>query len=247
MVHRAIFMGDIFISYAREDQERIEPVVKALQSRNWSVWWDSRLLAGETFDEVIERELNAARCVVVLWTEISVRKRWVRTEANEGLGRDILVPAMLDEVQVPLAFRMVQTARLFTGSGSEMAKLMAAVVKVLEPARGGVVLAGATKVNPKDGLTYVWVPPGRFTMGCSPGDSECSDREKPAHEVAITKGFWMGETPVTQDAYERVIGKNPSYFKGAKGTPHNNIYFMRSASVARWYSSTLDLWDGFGD
>ncbi len=35
------------------------------------------------------------------------------------------------------------------------------------------------KVNPKDGLKYVWIPPGTFMMGCSPGDSECGNDEKP--------------------------------------------------------------------
>jgi uncharacterized caspase-like protein len=75
--------------------------------------------------------------------------------------------------------------------------------------------AGATKVNFKDGLTYVWIPPGRFMMGCSQGDSDCDDDEKPAHEVEITKGFWLGQAPVTQQAYQHVIGQNPSYFKGA--------------------------------
>jgi formylglycine-generating enzyme required for sulfatase activity len=50
-------------------------------------------------------------------------------------------------------------------------------------------------------------------MGCSPGDSECYDNEKPAHEVTITKGFWMGQTPVTQAAYQRVTGSNPSSIK----------------------------------
>jgi formylglycine-generating enzyme required for sulfatase activity len=73
-----------------------------------------------------------------------------------------------------------------------------------------------TKVNPKDGLTYVWIPPGTFTMGCSRGDSECQEDEKPAHRVAITKGFWMGQTEVTQEAYQRVIGRNPSHFQGAR-------------------------------
>ncbi len=58
--------------------------------------------------------------------------------------------------------------------------------------------AGATKVNPKDGLTYVWIPPGTFQMGCSPGDSECDSDERPAHTVTITKGFWVGQTEVTQ-------------------------------------------------
>jgi formylglycine-generating enzyme required for sulfatase activity len=70
--------------------------------------------------------------------------------------------------------------------------------------------------NPKDGLQYIWVAPGTFQMGCSPGDMECSSAEKPAHQVTITKGFWMGQTPVTQAAYQRVMGKNPSQFKGEK-------------------------------
>jgi formylglycine-generating enzyme required for sulfatase activity len=75
---------------------------------------------------------------------------------------------------------------------------------------------GDVKVNPKDGLKYVWIPPGRFMMGCSPGDNQCDNREKPAHQVTITKGFWMGQTAVTQEAYQKVTGTNPSYFKGAK-------------------------------
>ena len=62
---------------------------------------------------------------------------------------------------------------------------------------------GQVRVNPKDGFKYVWIAPGTFTMGCSPGDNECFDVEKPAHPVTITKGFWMGQTPVTVGAYQR--------------------------------------------
>ena len=61
---------------------------------------------------------------------------------------------------------------------------------------------GTVRENPKDGLKYVWIPPGTFMMGCSPGDSECKDNEKPPHQVTITKGFWMGQTEVTCDAYK---------------------------------------------
>jgi formylglycine-generating enzyme required for sulfatase activity len=73
--------------------------------------------------------------------------------------------------------------------------------------------AGDSKLNPKDGLTYVWIPSGSFMMGCSPADNECDADEKPAHRVTITKGFWLGETPVTQAAYQRVTGRNPSNSK----------------------------------
>jgi serine/threonine-protein kinase len=62
---------------------------------------------------------------------------------------------------------------------------------------------GEAKVNPKDGLKYVWIPPGTFQMGCSPGDTECGDDEKPPHQVTITKGFWLGQTAVTVGAYKR--------------------------------------------
>lgn len=62
-----------------------------------------------------------------------------------------------------------------------------------------------------DGMAKIM--PGDFMMGCSEGDSQCSDNEKPAHLVTITKGFCMDVTKVTQGAYERVIGSNPSYFK----------------------------------
>ncbi|HEY1336061.1 MAG TPA: SUMF1/EgtB/PvdO family nonheme iron enzyme [Bryobacteraceae bacterium] len=60
-------------------------------------------------------------------------------------------------------------------------------------------------VNPKDGLTYVWIPPGSFTMGCSPNDTECKPDERPAHTVQLPAGFWMGQTEVTNEAYRRVV------------------------------------------
>ena len=82
------------------------------------------------------------------------------------------------------------------------------------PAPSTLSSQGKTKVNPRDGLTYVWIPPGTFQMGCSPGDDQCDSDEKPAHTVAITKGFWMGQTEVTQAAYQRVMGRNPSFRHG---------------------------------
>jgi formylglycine-generating enzyme required for sulfatase activity len=61
---------------------------------------------------------------------------------------------------------------------------------------------GEVRVNPHDGLKYVWIQPGTFQMGCSPA-SECSDPELPAHQVTLTRGFWIGQTEVTIGAYKR--------------------------------------------
>ena len=73
----------------------------------------------------------------------------------------------------------------------------------------------AGTVNPQDRLRYLWIPAGTFAMGCSPGDSECDADEKPAHRVTLSRGFWLGQTPVTQEAYQKVTGQNPSRLKGA--------------------------------
>ena len=55
----------------------------------------------------------------------------------------------------------------------------------------------------KDLLTYAWIPPGTFKMGCPPSDAQCMPDEKPQHEVKIAKGFWMTRTEVTTGAYQR--------------------------------------------
>lgn len=60
-----------------------------------------------------------------------------------------------------------------------------------------------TKVSPKDGLTYVHIAAGTFTMGCSPGDRECSDDEIPSHSALISRAFWLGQTAVTAGAYKK--------------------------------------------
>jgi formylglycine-generating enzyme required for sulfatase activity len=85
------------------------------------------------------------------------------------------------------------------------------------------------RVNPKDGLTYVWIPPGTFRMGCSEGDGECESDEKPALVVTVAKGYWMGETEVTQAAWRRVTGKAPSHFKG-DDLPVENITMEEARS-----------------
>jgi formylglycine-generating enzyme required for sulfatase activity len=71
------------------------------------------------------------------------------------------------------------------------------------------------KVNPHDGLTYVWIAPGTFTMGCSPNDTQCAANEQP-RSATVAKGFWIGQTEVTQEAYQRVMGSNPSHFQGPR-------------------------------
>jgi formylglycine-generating enzyme required for sulfatase activity len=77
-----------------------------------------------------------------------------------------------------------------------------------QPVEQSKVSGPKTWDNPQDGQTYVWIPAGSFTMGCSPGDDQCRDDEKPAHLVKIDKGFWIGRTEVTIGAYGKYAAKH---------------------------------------
>ncbi len=63
-------------------------------------------------------------------------------------------------------------------------------------------------------FVWRWMCPGPFKMG-SPEDEEGRwSVEGPQHDVILTRGFWLGETPVTQAQWQAVMGDNPSRFKG---------------------------------
>jgi hypothetical protein len=134
-MHARNFMSDIFISYAHSDRARAQNLAKALEQHGWSVWWDPRIPPGKIFDEVIEKALNAAKCVVVLWSKNSVTSDWVKAEATEGKKRKILVPVLIDDVEIPLEFRRIQAASLVewkeTSTNQEYNQLLEAIAAIL--------------------------------------------------------------------------------------------------------------------
>ena len=113
--------------------------------------------------------------------------------------------------------------------------------------------AGMIRENPRDGLKYAWIPPGSFEMGCSPGDQDCKPDEQPAHQVSITKGFWMGQTPVTVAAWERyqkatnapALQNSDSLHRGSlngagyEDTPVILESWEQAASYCQWAGMTL--------
>ena len=106
-------MIDIFLSYAHEDRERIQPLIRILEVQGWTVWWDTNIETGVLFDKEIQAAVEAARCIMVVWSKHSIGSQWVRSEAHEGLDRNILVPVLLDDVRPPLPFRQIQATKLF--------------------------------------------------------------------------------------------------------------------------------------
>lgn len=124
-------------AYARADHDQAASIARALNLAGFTVFWDINLAAGASWANVIEKELNSAAVVIVLWSARSVTSDWVRVEADFALRQQKLVPVLLDDVSLPLGFSQIQAADLRGWDGSPddpgFDVLLQAVVHIAEP------------------------------------------------------------------------------------------------------------------
>jgi formylglycine-generating enzyme required for sulfatase activity len=87
----------------------------------------------------------------------------------------------------------------------------------------------------------VYCPPGCFQMGASSSDVEAYHYEKPQHEVRLTRGFWMWQTPVTQGQFSSLMGYNPSSFPGHDHRPVEQLSWFEAAAFCNALSRLQGL------
>lgn len=131
--------SDIFLSYATPNRPTAKVLAAVLSTKGLSVWWDREIPPGQTFDSVIEMALGSAKCVIVLWSSASVSSDWVKVEAAEGARRGVLVPALIEDVTIPLEFRRIQAANLTDWRASTshpgFQSLVSSVTRIIEKSR----------------------------------------------------------------------------------------------------------------
>lgn len=125
---------DIFLSYAHEDRACAQRLATAFAAQGWRVWWDRDISVGAEFDEVLEAKLSAARVIVVLWSEDSVRSSFVKDESARARDQDKLHPVRIDEVELPLGFGQIQTFDLIgcDTHGDEFSSLLVHLAAALK-------------------------------------------------------------------------------------------------------------------
>jgi hypothetical protein len=106
---------DIFISYSSQHRDITRELATAIEAHYGagSVWWDQAgLRAGDRFSPEITRALDAAKAVVVVWTQGAVTSDWVYAEAVRAASQRKIVTvraADLDPKLIPLPFNVFHT------------------------------------------------------------------------------------------------------------------------------------------
>ncbi|RYF89797.1 MAG: toll/interleukin-1 receptor domain-containing protein [Chitinophagaceae bacterium] len=153
-------MADVFISYSSTDKTVVMRLAQLLTQRGYSVWWDRQIPIGEHYDNVIERELQQARCVVVVWTQRSVASEWVKNEAAAAASSKKLAPVMLENVELPLAFKRTEAAQLFNWDGNtghpELEMLFDSIGKIIGDDGRSLAAAGVGSANTSKPIRNRW-------------------------------------------------------------------------------------------
>jgi adenylate cyclase len=153
-------MARVFLSYARDDAELAKQLAGLIGEAGHQVWWDREIQGGTHFSSEIDKALQDADAVLVLWTEASVKSAWVQDEAAEGRDSGRLVPATLNGARPPLGFRQYQSIDLgrWTGDGEprDFDALLRAISKTDD---GNADSAGASREQPRTAAYSICVLP----------------------------------------------------------------------------------------
>jgi WD40 repeat protein len=135
-------MADIFLSYSQGAPEPTQALAAELAALNYAVWFDSRLLPGDAFWQVIEDKILAAKAVIVIWTRPALISRGVRAEAQLAYDKHKLICVRTPDVaasEVKLPFNALEQSLV-----TDRAKIYAALAQL-----GVRAAPGAAPVLPK--------------------------------------------------------------------------------------------------
>jgi hypothetical protein len=113
--------SSVFISFAKEDRDRVEPLARYLTDKGFAIWLDREDFEyGTPLRNAIEDAFYQAACVVVVWTANSVRSSYVHARVSSAQQRGLLVPILLDSAaEIPDDLTQVQYEDLVGWNGME--------------------------------------------------------------------------------------------------------------------------------
>lgn len=147
-------MADVFLSYSSQDKNLAAQLVRALQDRNFTVWWDQMIPPGSPYDDEINRQIEDSRCVLFIASRHSLESKWARSEALRALNLNTLLIVQADNSQLPCPFNIIEAVPLSKIIGSRNTPELKALICAID---SRAVLGGrrtnAVARRPKKSIT----------------------------------------------------------------------------------------------
>jgi TIR domain len=255
-------MSDIFISYSKADHALALKLSAFLEAEGWSVWWDKGLGAADLYRDEIMKQLAAARAVITIWTENSVKSDWVRAEAGRAKAEGKLIPIKTPDVayaDIPLPFGEMHTENV----GSTDLIRAAIVAQLAKPSVSQSPFRQITSTFKYQVLTWVGIVGSALTLFANlNGVLDMADwaRELVDHWRDWSQVFWgwafslfrfkvpKEVTPVISFAVFAmvlVVGVNLSYRRATKksGRTHSAMPIKRKLWVFIGGVVVIFIWD----
>jgi hypothetical protein len=118
-------MADIFLSYAKADRNLAQHLAALLETQGRTTWWDTDIAIEQSSRDTINRELESAHKVVVLWSKASIESPFVLHEAITARDAGKLVQVKTADIQVSDIARPLRPLPLL--GVSDLAAIMRAV------------------------------------------------------------------------------------------------------------------------
>jgi hypothetical protein len=157
-------MADVFISYSKSRRALTQSLARHLEAEGFSVWWDTDLLPADNFRAEIDRQLEMAAAIVIVWTPESVKSEWVCAEADRAHEQRKLINSHAPGVtprRIPIPFNQTHSVPV-----DNRASIVAAIRRLREqrgqgtgpPATDAGSSAGATAERGERMQEFIWRP-----------------------------------------------------------------------------------------
>lgn len=230
---------DVFISYSRKDLELVKDIKKEIDRLvGIDCWMDlDGIESGEQFEDVIINAICKCDTILFMMSANSMQSEWALDEldfAKHEKKRIVLVSIDKSEMAGKFYFRYHKYDTITWNNQPQREKLIRNLkswigmgigkVDEKDQIRAAEVSASAIQTFTVGNVSFnmIRVEGGTFMMGAtSEQEGDEYDDEKPVHQVTLSP-YYIGETEVTQDLWEYIMGDNPSIFKGEK-RPVDNV------------------------
>jgi formylglycine-generating enzyme required for sulfatase activity len=218
----------VFLSYAREDREKVERLYQKLSGAGFKPWMDTKdILPGEIWKSSIQKAIRSSDFFLACLSANSVSKRgFLQREIKDALdvwqemlGSDIyLIPVRLDDCDVPESLRDFQWVNLFEEDG--WTRLVKAIQGGIERREDIPPPEPAFLLRQPFEPEMVLITAGEFLMGSDPGkDKLAEDDEQPQHTLHLPD-YYLAKTPVTNARYATFVQATdhhqPIHWEGGK-------------------------------